>query len=162
MNSPFIEMATAVEPVSAMLGFEAGGDYWLVAASEAGEVLPVPALTRVPMTKPWFRGVANIRGTLYGVSDLAAFSGRTATPVNSAARLLLIGNAARRNVHDNIALLMSATLGFRRLSTLEALSDATPRQPWHGARYRDESGRSWTTLRLARLIEMSAFLDIAA
>lgn len=162
MNSPIIEMAAATEPMTAMLGFESGGDYWLVAANEAGEVLPVPALTPVPLTRPWFRGVANVRGTLYGVSDLAAFAGKAATTLTPAARLLLIGNAARRTPHDNIALLMSATLGFKRLSTLEPLPDAPPRPVWHGTRYRDESGRSWTTLRLARLIETAAFLDIAA
>lgn len=145
-----------------MLGFEAGGEHWLVAASEAGEVLPVSRFARVPMTKPWFRGVVNIRGTLYGISDLASFEGKAATPITSAARLLLFGNAARRNAGDNIALLMAATLGFKRLTSLEALPDAAERKPWHGARYRDESGRSWTTLRLARLVETPAFLDVAA
>lgn len=157
-----IDMATAADPTVAMLGFEAGGEHWLVAAGEAGEVLPVPKIAHVPMTTAWFRGVVNIRGTLYSVSDLAAFEGKAVTPVTSAARLLLIGNGARRNAGDNIALLMAATLGFKRLSALETLPDAAVRQPWHGARYRDESGRSWTTLRLARLIEMSAFLDVAA
>ena len=162
MNSPVIEMATAAEPAAALLGFEAGGEHWLVAAGEAGEVLPVPVLARVPLTKPWFCGVANIRGTLYGVSDLAAFEGKPAMPLASSARLLLFGAAARRNANDNVALLMAATLGFKRLSALEVLPDASPRPAWHGTRYRDETGRNWTTLRLARLLDSPLFLDIVA
>ena len=148
-------------PVSAMLGFESGGEWWLVDPAEAGEVLPVPALTEVPLTKSWFRGVTNIRGTLYSVTDFAAFRGGAPTTLDQRARLLLVGASPRRNANDNIALLMASTLGFRHIATFEALLDWAE-HPWHGARYRDETGTHWTTLKLSPLLEAATFLDIAA
>ena len=57
------------------LAFKAGGMSWLVALPDAGEVLPVPTLTSVPLTRSWVRGMANVRGNLYTVTDLAAFAG---------------------------------------------------------------------------------------
>ena len=57
------------------LGVQVGNDYWLVEMEDISEVLPVPPLTPVPLTRPWYRGVSNIRGNLYSISDLAAFLG---------------------------------------------------------------------------------------
>ena len=56
-----------------LLGFQCGGDNWVIELAEAGEILPPPPLSTVPLTRPWFRGLANVRGTLYGVVDFAAF-----------------------------------------------------------------------------------------
>lgn len=139
-----------------LLGFESGGEYWLVDLAAVGEVLPVPALVGVPLTKPWFRGIANIRGTLYSVTDLAAFHGFDPTPATLQTRLLLAGPRG-----GNAALLVSGTQGLKALATLEAMPAHTPAQPWHGARYRDSSGRTWTHLLLPVLLGASEFLNIA-
>ena len=57
------------------LGVQVGSETWLIDLVEAGEVIPVPPITPVPLTRPWFRGVANVRGNLYSVVDFAAFLG---------------------------------------------------------------------------------------
>jgi len=51
------------------------GDERLVAPlSEISEILNYPAvMTRVPATRPWLLGVANVRGTLIPVVDLQLF-----------------------------------------------------------------------------------------
>ena len=49
------------------LGVQIAGRNWLVDLADIGEVLPLPKLISVPFTKPWFRGVANVRGNLYAV-----------------------------------------------------------------------------------------------
>ncbi len=59
-----------------LLGFQCGGHNWLIELAEAGEILPPPPLSAVPLTRPWFRGLANVRGSLYGVVDFAAFNGQ--------------------------------------------------------------------------------------
>ena len=59
-----------------LLGFQCGSDNWLIRLAEAGEILPPPPLSAVPLTRPWFRGLANVRGSLYGVVDFAAFNGQ--------------------------------------------------------------------------------------
>src|SRR3970040_1696236 len=74
------------------LGVQIAGQYWLVDMTDIGEVLPLPALTHVPLTKPWFRGVANIRGNLYSIVDLAVYqrSGAASGDINN--RVLLIAD----------------------------------------------------------------------
>ena len=57
------------------LGVEIGGERYLLDLLEAGEIVPVPALTTVPLTQSWYLGLANIRGSLVGVVDLARFFG---------------------------------------------------------------------------------------
>jgi len=93
----------------ALLGILAGRDYWLLNLSDAGEIVPLPPLAAVPLTKPWFLGIANIRGILYSVVDFSAFQGGEPTQLNSDARLLLVG--ARHGI--NCALLVSRTLGLK-------------------------------------------------
>ena len=73
-----------------LLGFQCGGENWLIALPEAGEILPPPALSAVPLTQPWYRGLANVRGTLYGVIDFARFNGQPPTVAAGRARLLLL------------------------------------------------------------------------
>ena len=53
----------ASRQAASKLGLQAGAEAWLVDLAEAGEVVPVPPVTPVPLAQPWFRGVANIRGT---------------------------------------------------------------------------------------------------
>ena len=149
--------------VQTLLGFESGDEYWLVDLADAGEVLPVPAVSAVPLTQPWFLGIANVRGTLYGVTDLAAFHAAAPTSIKAQSRLLLAG--ARFGC--NVALLMSRTLGLKALSSMEALplsvneNEATPQQPWRGESYRDSEGVIWTRLHLPALLSAAQFLDIS-
>ena len=153
-----VQRAGEDAPVQSLLGFASGNEYWLVDLGDAGEVLPVPAISPVPLTKPWFLGIANIRGTLYSVTDLAAFHGSEPTPVRTQCRLLLAGT----RFGSNVALLMSSTLGLKSLAALESLpgTDAL-HQPWRGECFRDGEGRSWTRLHLPALLHAAQFLDIS-
>ena len=47
---------------ASLLGVQVDDEAWLVDLREAGEVIPVPPVTPLPLTRPWFRGLANIRG----------------------------------------------------------------------------------------------------
>jgi twitching motility protein PilI len=57
----------------AQLGLAIGGARYLVDLAEVGEIVaPVP-VTPVPLTRPWYLGLANVRGSLLGVIDLARY-----------------------------------------------------------------------------------------
>src|SRR5512135_612054 len=71
------------------LGVQVGSDYWLVDMSDINEVLSPPPLTRVPLTKPWYCGVANVRGNLYSVIDYGLYTGGAAIPLEGQSRVLL-------------------------------------------------------------------------
>src|SRR5258708_24002557 len=58
---------------SSMLALQVGEQGWLVDLADAGEVIHVPPITAVPLTRAWFKGVTNIRGNLYSVVDFPAF-----------------------------------------------------------------------------------------
>ena len=77
------------------LGVQVGAQSWLVDLVEAGEVLPVPPITAVPLTRAWFRGVANVRGNLYSVVDFAAFLGAGLSAGGEQAQLRRVAQAKR-------------------------------------------------------------------
>ena len=126
--------------------------------SDSGEVLPLPPLTTVPLTKSWFAGVANVRGALYSVVDFSAFRGGEATPRNSEARLLLVG--ARHGI--NSALLVNRTLGLKSLAEMQEEPAADNAPVWAGTRYVDADGQAWTRLQLKPLLDDPEFLNVAS
>lgn len=142
----------------ALLGVESGGDLWLLDLSDSGEVLPVPPLTAVPLTRPWFAGIANVRGMLYSVVDFSAFRGGEPTRHNAETRLLLVG--ARHGI--NSALLVDRTLGLKSVDDLEPVAVEGDRPAWAGARRQDAQGRQWTPLELGALLADPAFLNVGS
>jgi len=64
------------------------GMSYLVPTGVVREVEEVGAVTPVPATPQWLRGVMNLRGTIIAVVDLAHFLGLTAVPGNSAEALI--------------------------------------------------------------------------
>lgn len=142
----------------ALLGVESGAELWLLDLSDSGEVVPLPPLTTVPLTKPWFAGIANVRGTLYSVVDFSAFRGGLPTRRNANARLLLVG--ARHGI--NSALLVDRTLGLRNIEDLESVAADSHGPAWAGACSQDARGRKWTLLKLRELFADPTFLDIGS
>ena len=139
------------------LGFRVGDSNWLVSLADTEEVLPVPPVVKVPGACRWFRGLANIRGNLYAVSDFSDFMGQGATPDHNECRLLI----PHRDFGVNAALLIRGTLGLRNISRYTARDDA-PGHPWITRRYADESGAEWRDLDFAQLLGTPAFLMVEA
>src|SRR6478735_822168 len=72
---------------AAWLAVEAAGSKYLFPLNQSGEIFPFAATQGVPYTHPWFLGVANLRGGLFGVVDLASYvSGQAPPPKNELAR----------------------------------------------------------------------------
>jgi len=136
------------------LGLQVGDEAWLVNLAEAGEVLPVTPITPVPLTRPWFRGIANIRGNLYSVVDFPAFLGRKPVAADEHSRLLLLGERFRLGA----ALLVDRSLGLRNPAQLRQ-QEGEPAQ-WARARYADTDGRQWHELDLPRLAQHPDFLAV--
>jgi twitching motility protein PilI len=138
------------------LGMQVGEQSWLVDLVEAGEVLPVPPITAVPLTRPWFRGVANVRGNLYSVLDFAAFIGAGVSAGGEQARLLLLGERFR----SAAALLIDRSLGLRNPAQLQPRPAETGRAAWIRAEYHDEAGARWSELDVAELVRHPEFLAV--
>jgi twitching motility protein PilI len=134
---------------SSLLGVQIAGQNYLVAMTDISEVLSLPPLTPVPLTRPWFCGVANVRGNLYCVADMAAFLHQGAASGAITNRLLLV--AERYAV--NAALLVDKVFGLR--DTRNWQKDAV-----QADQYFDEQGVAWRKLNVAGLIEQPDFLQI--
>ncbi|MCL2344896.1 MAG: chemotaxis protein CheW [Desulfobulbus sp.] len=138
------------------LAIEAGNEAWLVDLSDGGEIVQAPQLAPVPLTRPWFAGIANIRGNLYAVADFSLFRGGTPIPHHSSARLLLIG--ARHG--SNAALLVSRMLGLKNPENFVAEAPQADDPPWCTQRYRDTQGKVWRKLSVRELLADREFMNI--
>src|SRR2546425_10829254 len=72
------EAQTEAEPTS-RLGVQAGSGNWLLKLGDAGEMVPLPEFSRVPLTQPWDPGLAKIPGGLASGLDFPALKGGGAT-----------------------------------------------------------------------------------
>lgn len=143
-----------------VLGMAIGETRWLVHMSEVTEVLSVPKLTPVALTQPWFLGMTNVRGNLYGITDLSLYLGGSPTQVNKKSRVFL--SSPRYSV--NSGLLVDNMLGIRSLSDfepMESLDDSVPAQTNLAGKCKDKEGRVWYVLNLQELLQEEAFLQIA-
>ncbi|MFL6633897.1 MAG: chemotaxis protein CheW [Massilia sp.] len=128
------------------LGVEIGGVRYLLDLVEAGEIVPLPPLAAVPLTQPWYLGLANIRGNLLGVVDLARYLDGKAVPTPGT-RLVTFAPG----LGFPCALLVAKVVGLRHAA------DMTPLD----ARLRDADGQEWTPLSLAALAREERFLQVA-
>jgi twitching motility protein PilI len=138
------------------LGMEVGTERWLVDLAEAGEVIPVPPITPVPLTRPWFRGVVNVRGNLYSVIDFAGFLATGSCAGGEQARLVVLGERFR----SAAALLVQRSLGLRNPVELQARALAE-KPAWLRAEYDDAAGSRWRELDVAALVRDPDFLSVA-
>src|SRR5258706_16292143 len=150
------EAQAEAEPTS-RLGVQTGARHWLLKLDDAGEMLPLPEVSAVPLTKPWYLGLANIRGVLASVVDFGAFMGGELTVRTPDCRLLLIAD----RFQSFSGLLISRMLGLKNVQAMQAAEKAAEKS-WIGAAYRDEDGRLWQELDMSALVTHDDFLQVGA
>ena len=143
---------------TARLGLESGGQRYLLRLEEAGEVLPPPPLSPVPLTRSWFLGLTSVRGNLVAVVDLAEFAGGAPTPRGAEARLVLF--AERFGARSS--LLVTRMLGLKNLSGFDPCARGTA-PPWVRAAYVEKNGglSVWRELDMGELIANEGFLQVS-
>ena len=160
-----LQSARTTGVAASWLAVETGDLRLLFPLSHAGEIFSWTDVQRVPYVQPWFMGVANLRGGLSAVIDLAAFvRGDGARRVRSESDLAQCRRVALNPLLEtNCALLVDRLLGLR--TTDAFASSAPPDQsaaPYFGHVYTDLEGRQWQELNLQALSQHQAFLGIGA
>lgn len=144
------------------LAVEAGGQGYLLPLAQAGEIFPWAGVQLVPYTQPWFLGVANLRGTLSGVADLAGLLAALPPRPEQAlleASLLTLNPA----LEVNAALLVDRLVGLRAAQAFVASEAPQGEAPaYWGSTYLDAQGARWQELDLQALSQHPAFLSIGA
>lgn len=136
------------------LGFRVGNRWFAIAREDVREVLSPPAVTRVPNSKPWLKGVANIRGELLTLIDLGQFL--ELPTQESRAQKVLVFNSDRVPA----GFLVDEVAGHRNFSPTEQrheLADTAglPSSYLLGGFVRD--GQPWLVLSLHKIAQSEFF-----
>ena len=136
------------------------GERYLVPTGMVREVEEIGAITPVPATPPWLRGVMNLRGTIVPVIDLAHFLGLTGTSaVGGEALICVTSDTARGNDDDHlVALAVEGVSNIRAFGPDEIVSlpDGQP----SGAVARYWTGFYRTSARENGAAELLGVLDL--
>jgi twitching motility protein PilI len=138
------------------LAVQVGDRGYLLNLDDISEVAPIGDLTPVPLTLPWFIGITNVRGTLYAVSDFAAWLGLHFTSDIGARRLILLGQSLSK---QRAALVVTRVVGLRLLDEMKPHNDS-PRRGWETASWLDRDGVGWIEVDLALLASDAEFLQV--
>ena len=142
------------EAQAGYLGVVIGSKNVLVNLQEISETLPILHIHRVPVVKPWFLGVANVRGVLYAINDLAQMLEHTFTVISSEARLLLMSEA----ITSNVAFVVDKMIGLRKLDEMklreEPAEESLCLKP---QTYQDGENRIWHMLDCDKLVRSKEF-----
>lgn len=135
--------------------FYVGEDRLVAPLSEIREILNYsPAMTKVPGTKPWMLGIANIRGTLIPVIDLQLFLIGRKTEYGRRNRVLVF------DLESGVTgVLVGEMVGIRHFAKDSAIDKASV--SGHFDRYVeygfDQDGIAWPVFRLSELAKDPAF-----
>ena len=152
-----IRDAASRKTVLSRLGFQVGTDNWLVSLADVSEVIPVPNIIPVPLTLPWYRGVANIRGKLYSIADFAAFQGQPVIGPALERRVILVAE----KLIEGSGFLVSRMLGLHNPDQFTPVElEAGVARPWIKGAYRDAGDTRWYELDLSGLTREARFLEV--
>jgi len=142
------------------IGFKIGEVRLVAAFGEVNEILPYPAMTRVPSAQPWVLGLSNVRGTLMPILDLGNFIEGRSTPIHRRSRILVINR-------DKVAagLLVDEVFGLRHFFA-EEQTDMFPQisQQLMGnltGAYQ-QNGIYWGIFSIPQLCQDPVFKEVAA
>lgn len=148
------------------LAVRSGGARYLFPLVQSGEIFPLTALLKVPYCKPWFTGVLNLRGGLFGVVDLGAFVTGNAVGNRSETALSEASVVTFHSALDiNCGLLVDSLAGLRGADSFSSSTGPLPGSPsYFGNRYAEAADSSvvWQELNLQSLSQMPEFLNINA
>ena len=140
------------------LAVRMGVENYLVEMGLAAEIVSLPETARVPWTKPWYRGLANVRGRLVGVIDLQHLMGREPLAAEQGQQLLVLGEG----LGVAAGILITRAFGIRNLKDLESVDTTVSASGWERNRYRDLEGMTLTELDLREVAAAPAFTAINA
>ncbi len=168
-----LRFARTATVATAWLAVTAGRGNYLLPLRQAAELLPISQWQAVPHTKPWFLGVMNIRGSLFGTVDLAQFishvsgtDGDAGAGIAQDAAAMSEGPASVVTVNPaievNCALQVNGLAGLRSgdafASSKPAHADAPP---FFGLQFFDAGGARWQEIDLQILSRSPQFLNIS-
>ena len=142
------------------IGYRMGDTRLVSPMGEVDELLDYPALTRVPGSKTWFKGIANVRGMLLPIVDLNGFITGTNTQRQKRSRVLVIHSGEL-----SCGLLIDEVLGLRHFFEEEKMEHQHQMkdeiQSFLVGGYR-QGDVDWGVFSFKKLAEHPRFMEVAA
>jgi len=142
------------------IGFSLAGHRFVASMGEVVEVLSVPRYTLVPGVRPWLNGVANVRGRLLPIFDLAHFFGLSHKGQSSRDRRVLV--VERGEVFSG--LIVDGVLGMQYFpvdSFQAATADVPDRMKSFVTGFYQRSHDVWNVFSTDSLVTNENFLTVA-
>jgi len=141
---------------SKQLGVMIGQTRCLLDMTEVGEIAPVAGISKVPLAQDWYLGLANIRGNLTGIIDLARYRGEPTGMSGSDSRIITFAPG----LAFNCALLVGRVFGLRKPDDMAPDVAAAGAPAWSDHCFRDSEGQRWTRIDLSLLVQETRFLHV--
>lgn len=139
--------------------FESAGQRLVAPLGEVSEVLSISELTSMPLTKPWMLGVANVRGRLLPLTDLALFLGLPSNQRLRARKVLVVDQGDMFS-----GLLVDQVLGigrfFERHYVPEELPKDSPFAPYNHGKFQKD-GEDYFVFMPSLLMQDANYLNAA-
>lgn len=135
------------------LGVEISGRNVLVNLLDITETLVVADIEPIPLVKPWFLGVTNVRGVLYAINDLGQLLDNNFTEISSSTRMLLVNE----DIVSNVGVLVDRLIGLRSLEALKQRKQSEHAICFKQESYEDEDGKVWYIFDCERLVNSKEF-----
>lgn len=135
------------------LGVEISGRNVLINLLDITETLVMAEIEPIPLVKPWFLGMTNVRGVLYAINDLGQLLDGQSTEISSDTRMLLIGD----DISSNVGFLVDRLVGLRNFEKLKKKKKTEKTICFQPERYEDEEGNLWYVLDCERLVSSKEF-----
>ena len=141
------------------IAFRLGRTKLVAPMDDVIEILDLPVLSNVPLTQPWVRGIANVRGSLLPVIDLNGYLGNEVSRVTNKTRVLVIDF---NGIYSG--LVVDEVLGLKYFLeeelTDEELDVDDELRPWIRSGFR-RGDEVWGVFSLLTLVESPMFLQAA-
>lgn len=141
------------------IGFRLGGLKLVAPLGEVAEILTPPPLSKVPRTKSWVCGIANVRGNLMPIMDLQGYLHDRPAAMNRRSRILVIN-------HNGVysGLVVDSVMGLRHFREDQRCDDV----PGNDARIHvyvkhgfKVGGEHWGVFSIYDLTDTPQFLQAA-
>lgn len=139
--------------------FEVGGQRLIAPMGEISEILIMPEYTSMPLVQPWMLGIANVRGRLLPLTDLAQFLQIPSHQQKSQRKVMVIDHSTVFS-----GLIVDRVLGIEQFThsqyRAEAIDSDSPFAPYnHGKFYKNE--QDWFVFMPSLLARDARYIDAA-
>ncbi len=139
------------------IGFRLGDATLVAPLDDVKEILHYPSVSRVPGTKNWMKGIANVRGNLLPIMDLQGYLRGNNAVMGKRSRVLVLN-------HNGVVtgLVVDEVLGLKHFLEDEQSADLPPVDgsitPYLENAYQ-QHGALWGVFNMQRLAENPAFIQ---